>query len=77
MTPRLPAVDAKTVMRALQRVGFRIERVAGGHYLLVRDDDPSRMVVVPYHGSRDLKRGTLRAILRDAGLTVEEFRKLF
>jgi predicted RNA binding protein YcfA (HicA-like mRNA interferase family) len=38
--------------------------------------DSSRTVVVPVHGGRDLKPGTLRAIIRQAGLTIEEFADL-
>ena len=38
--------------------------------------DPTRTVTVPVHSSRDLKPGTLRSIIRQAGLTVEEFTQL-
>jgi predicted RNA binding protein YcfA (HicA-like mRNA interferase family) len=36
-------------------------------------DDPTRNVTIPIHAGRDIKTGTLRAIVRQAGLTVEEF----
>jgi predicted RNA binding protein YcfA (HicA-like mRNA interferase family) len=53
-----------------------VGRTAGSHHLLVHPEDPRRIVTVPVHGARDLKSGTLRAIIRQAGLTVEEFRAL-
>jgi predicted RNA binding protein YcfA (HicA-like mRNA interferase family) len=76
MNPGLPAVDGRRVIRALQRAGFVIDRIAGSHHLLVRPDDPTRRVTVPVHGGKDLKAGTLRSIIWQAGLTVEEFHDL-
>jgi predicted RNA binding protein YcfA (HicA-like mRNA interferase family) len=76
MTSGLPAVRAREVIRALQRAGFIEKRVSGSHCLLGHRDDPTRAVVVPLHGARDLKPGTLRSIIRQAGLTMEEFRDL-
>ena len=73
MTPSLPATNARRTIRALERAGFKERRRSGSHRLLVHFEDPSRVVVVPVHGSRDLKPGTLRSIIRQAGLTVDEF----
>jgi len=73
MTGGLPALRARDVLRALAKAGFIEKRVSGSHYILAHRDDPARAVTVPYHGARDLKSGTLRAIIRQAGLTVEEF----
>jgi predicted RNA binding protein YcfA (HicA-like mRNA interferase family) len=76
MNSGLPVVSGRRVVRALQRAGFIVDRTAGSHHLLVHPEDPRRIVTVPVHGARDLKSGTLRAIIRQAGLTVEEFRAL-
>ena len=73
MAPRLPATNARRTIRALEQAGFVEVRSSGSHRLLVHPDDPARAVVVPFHGSKDLKPGTLRSIIRQAGLTVEEF----
>jgi predicted RNA binding protein YcfA (HicA-like mRNA interferase family) len=70
---RLPSVSGRECVRALERVGFYVDRQRGSHIVMKRDDPPAR-VVVPDH--RELKRGTLRAIIRQAGLTVEEFVEL-
>jgi len=54
----------------LQRSGFVIDRQAGSHITLIRDNPPGR-VTVPNH--KELKVGMLRRIISDAGLTVKEF----
>ncbi len=76
MNPHLPAANARQVLAALKRAGFIVERVRGSHYILALPGDPSRAVTVPFHGARDLKPGTLRNIIRQSGLTVEQFREL-
>jgi predicted RNA binding protein YcfA (HicA-like mRNA interferase family) len=76
MNGRLPAVTAGQVLRALERAGFTIVRTSGGHHRLVHRDDPSRATTVPVHVGKTLKRGTLRGIIKQAGLTVGEFRDL-
>ncbi|MCC6948702.1 MAG: type II toxin-antitoxin system HicA family toxin [Bradyrhizobiaceae bacterium] len=76
MAGKLPVVDGKRVVRALTRAGFVIDRIAGSHHMLVFPSDPARAVTVPVHARRDLKPGTLHSIIRQAGFTVEEFKKL-
>lgn len=73
MGPRLPVVSGKRVLQAMTRAGFIVERIVGSHHVLVFPSDASRTVTVPVHGNRDLKPGTLRSIIRQAGLTLEEF----
>jgi predicted RNA binding protein YcfA (HicA-like mRNA interferase family) len=67
---RLPVISGRECVKALGRVGFRFRRQDGSHIVL-RRDDPFGQVVVPDH--RELDRGTLRAIVRQAGLSVNEF----
>jgi predicted RNA binding protein YcfA (HicA-like mRNA interferase family) len=73
---RLPAVNGRRVVRALGRAGFVIERVVGSHHVMVFPEDRTRTVTVPVHAARDLKPGTIRSIIRQAGFTVEEFNAL-
>jgi len=73
---RLPTVSGQRVLRALTRNGFVVDRIVGSHHVLVHPTDPTRTVTVPVHSGRDLKPGTLRAIIRKAGFTVEEFNEL-
>jgi predicted RNA binding protein YcfA (HicA-like mRNA interferase family) len=67
----LPTVTADKLLRALRRGGFYVHHTTGSHHVLKHPDDRSIRVVVPYHAG-DLKRGTLRNILRQANLTVDE-----
>jgi predicted RNA binding protein YcfA (HicA-like mRNA interferase family) len=60
------------VIAALQRAGFEIERQSGSHVRLSHAGK-RRQAVVPMHGGRDLTPGTLHSILKQAGLTVDEF----
>ncbi len=70
---KLPSVSGRDCAQALGKAGFYLKRQQGSHMIL-RRDVPFAQVVVPDH--RELDRGTLRAILRQAGLGVEEFLKL-
>lgn len=72
MSRRLPALTADHVVRALQRAGFAVHRVKGSHHHLRHAGRPSLRVVVPVHKG-DLPLGTLRAIVRQAELTEDEF----
>ena len=70
---RLPRTSGRDCVKALGKVGFYLKRQHGSH-LILRRDDPFAQVVVPNH--RELDRGTLRAIIRQAGLSVNEFVRL-
>jgi len=69
----LPMVSGRVCRKALERKSFYLKRQHGSH-MIMRRDDPFAQVVVPDH--KELDRGTLRAIIRQAGLTVEEFVRL-
>jgi len=71
---RLPSVSAKEAIRALERAGFEFQRQRGSHVTL-RHPDSRRTIIVPMHGG-DLKRPLLKALLRQAGLSENEFRAL-
>jgi len=67
--------DPRKVLRALERLGFVVDHVTGSHYAMVHREDPSRRATVPFHGK--LSTGTLRAILRETRVAVEEFIRVF
>ena len=75
MSPKLPRVDCRQLIWVLKRAGFEEQRQRGSHLHLRRTSDGKR-VTVPVHKGRVVPTGTLRAILRDAGISVEEFREL-
>ncbi|MBN1323871.1 MAG: type II toxin-antitoxin system HicA family toxin [Methanotrichaceae archaeon] len=66
-------ISGKECITALQKAGFHINRRESSHVIL-RRDDPFAQLVVPDH--KEIDRGTLRAIIRQAGLSVPEFLKL-
>jgi len=72
--PPLPVVPGMKVVRALKKLGWTLDHIHGSHHILKRPG--GRTVSVPVHRGHDLKAGTLRAILHDAELSVEEFLKL-
>ncbi len=67
---KLPRISGRQCVKALEGAGFHFKRQEGSHIIL-RRDDPFAQLVVPDH--RELDRGTLRAIIRQAGLGVDEF----
>ncbi len=69
----IPRISGRECIKALNKTGFYFKRQEGSHVVL-RRDDPFGQVVVPDH--KELDRGTLRAIIRAAGLGLEEFKKL-
>ena len=73
MSP-LPSLKPRQVVAALERAGFIVIRIIGSHYQLF-NERTRRHTTVPHHG-RDLPRGTVAAILRQAGLTRDDFLKL-
>jgi predicted RNA binding protein YcfA (HicA-like mRNA interferase family) len=70
---KLPVISARECIKALEKVGFEIDRQKGSHITLKRDDPPNH-ITVPNH--KELKPGMVRRIIRDAGLTVAEFNDL-
>jgi predicted RNA binding protein YcfA (HicA-like mRNA interferase family) len=67
---KLPVISGADCVKALSKIGFEVYRQRGSHIVLVRKSPPSQ-TTIPNH--KELDRGTLRAIIRQAGLTVEEF----
>jgi len=69
---KLPALKPSQVIKVLEKAGFSFVRQKGSHRIYVKGN---RGITIPFH-NRDLKKGTLRHIIKQAGLTVEEFLKL-
>jgi predicted RNA binding protein YcfA (HicA-like mRNA interferase family) len=75
LSPKLPVATAKDVARVAQKLGFVFRRQSGSHAIYVRATDQAR-VVIPMHSGKELKRKTLRGILQDLKISVEEFASL-
>jgi predicted RNA binding protein YcfA (HicA-like mRNA interferase family) len=70
---KLPVISGRQLVRALEPASFTVDRQRGSHMMLVRFE-PATMLSVPDH--RELDRGTLRALLRQAGVSPDRLAKL-
>ncbi len=68
---KLPVLSWREVVKALAKVGFQVARQKGSHLILVKDD-----IVVPVPKHEEIKKGLLREIIAETGLTREEFLQL-
>ena len=69
---KLPVLSAREDIQKLKKSGFVFDRHAKGSHEIYYDSTTHRRTVVPNH-PRDIPKGTLKAIIKEAGLTVEEF----
>lgn len=69
--PKLPVIKAKKLLKILLKAGFSKHHQAGSHIQLKHPD--SRRTTLPYHPSQELRRKTLKGIITDIGMTVEQF----
>jgi len=67
---RLPVVSARQLVKALHKVGYDVDHQSGSHIIL-RNKASRRILSVPNHG--EIARGTLRSILQQSGLEINEF----
>jgi len=72
----LPQVSGERLVRALEKAGFFVKGKKGSHVVMVHEKDPLRRAVIPVHGSKPVRPGTFRAILKGTKLSVEEIRNL-
>lgn len=75
---KLPQATGAELIRVLQQKGFRITRQRGSHVQLRREEPDGTITTfpVPIHAGQTLKKGTLRGILRKAGLSPDELTSL-
>lgn len=70
----LPRCSGRQAIAAFRRLGYEVDRQKGSHVILRHVNPPFRRLTVPNH--RELAKGTLRVLIREAGITVEEFANL-
>lgn len=75
MTPRQPRISGKDVVATLRRAGFILIYIEGSHHYLEPSEGGS-LVTVPVHTNKILKPKTLKNILNQAGMTIDDFNKL-
>jgi len=67
----LPVLSAKELIKALVKLGYKIDHQTGSHIILRNSSYPFRRLAIPNH--KEIAKGTLRAVIRQAGLSLEEF----
>lgn len=71
--PRIPVVSSIKVIKALSKIGYETDHQTGSHVIL-RHRETHKRLTVPNH--REIARGTLKAIIEESGLTIQEFTDL-
>ena len=71
----MASVQALRMIRALVRLGWTVARASGSHHVLVRPGAPR--IVIPVHRGKPLKEGLARGILKDAGISEDEFFRVY
>lgn len=71
--PKLPAIKSKFLVKKLERLGFVKDHQTGSH-IIMWHPKTKRRAVVPYH-LRDIRKGTLNSLLKEAGISREEIGK--
>ena len=74
MSERFPRITASEAIKALEKAGFVLVRQSGSHKIF-RNKDGQR-VTVPYHSGMDLHPMISKSVLKDANLTLDEFKEL-
>lgn len=72
--PKLPIVKAIKLVKILKKSGFVEYHQVGSHVQLKHSD--GRRITIPMHSQKDIRKGTLKAIIRSLDMTVEEFIEL-
>lgn len=72
--PKLPVLSGMQAVKAFRRVGYEVSHQTGSHVILRRTSPPHRHLSIPDH--KELGKGLLRSLIREAGLSVEEFLEL-
>jgi len=71
---KLPVVSGKQLCKILAKMGYLADHQTGSHIILRHENPPHRRLTVPNH--KEIAKGTLRAVIRQTGLTLDEFREL-
>jgi len=72
--PKISPLSSRELIKILQKAGFRVIRQKGSHAIMM--NDRKVRIVIPIHPRKDVKPGLIRAIIKEAGLSREEFLKL-
>ena len=71
---KLPLISGTEAIKAFTNMGYTVDHQTGSHIILRQQQEPHRRLTVPNH--KEIAKGTMRAIIRQAGLTKEQFIEL-
>lgn len=71
---QIPRISGRETVKTLSKIGYEFDRQKGSHIILRQINYPFRRIIVPDH--KEVAKGTLRSIIRQVGLTLEEFKDL-
>jgi len=72
--PKISPINPQKLIKILQTAGFKVIRQKGSHVIMI--DDRKTRIVIPVHPGKNVKPGLIRAIIKEAGLSREDFFKL-
>jgi len=72
--PKIRPLSSQRLIKVLEKIGFKIIRQKGSHVIMI--NDKGTRIVIPVHPGKDVKPGLIRAIIKEAGLSREEFLRI-
>lgn len=72
---KLPIITPKKLIKILSLIGYEFDHQRGSHIILRKNEYPHRRITVPEH--KEIAKGTLRSIIRESGLSLNEFLELY
>ena len=69
--PKIPPISPNKLVKILEKTGFKVIRQKGSHLIMM--DNKKTRIVIPMHPGKDIKPGLIRAIIREAGISRENF----
>jgi len=75
MSPQIPIITAREVIEVARKIGFQFDRQSCSHAIYIHPEKKLR-IVIPIHKGKDLKPRTLKGIIDDIGISIDEFKSL-
>ena len=73
--PKLPVISGIKIVKALSKIGFEHIRTSGSHMILTKKNN-SKKITIPIPNHKELAKGTLKSIMKQAEINLEELLKL-
>jgi predicted RNA binding protein YcfA (HicA-like mRNA interferase family) len=74
MSPQIPIITAREVIKVARKIGFQFDRQSGSHSIYIHPEKKLR-IVIPIHKGKDIKPKTLKGIINDMGISIDDFKR--